>query len=88
VDKDTMEILTKIKDDVAEIKTSQKVMEKDISHHIKRTDLAEESIKLLRDDLKPIKTHVDQMNGGLKLLGAVSLVLGIVATALKLFGII
>lgn len=79
------EILTKIKDDIAEIKTSQKVMEKDIAHHIYRTDLAEQSISLLRDDMKPIKKHVAMLEGGLKLLGIVSLLAAITVSMLKIF---
>jgi hypothetical protein len=38
-----------------------------IEHHIKRTDVAEENIILLRADLKPIQKHVDFVNAFLKI---------------------
>lgn len=73
--------------EIAEIK-------RDLAHHIRRTDLAEENLKLIRQEaahqnqslsasIQPIKRHVAMMEGALKLLG----VLSIVFTILKLIGI-
>jgi hypothetical protein len=78
-------IFEEIRRDISEIKTSQKVMERDVAHHIKRTELAEENIKLLRQDLKPVEDHISMMNGSLKLLGVLSILVAIVTGVSKLF---
>ena len=79
------ESIEEIKKDIGEIKTSQKVMERDIAHHIKRTDIAEENLKLLRGDLRPVEDHVAMMNGALKFLGIVSVLVAIVSGIFKIF---
>jgi hypothetical protein len=79
----------------AEMKVHIAEIRKDLAHHIRRTDLAEESIKLLRqeaaadtaaqaNDIKPVKKHVAMMEGALKLLGIVAVVVGIVASVIKI----
>lgn len=80
------EFFQKLRDDIADIKTSQKVMERDIAHHIKRTELAEEAIRLVREEIKPVKKHVVMMEGALKLLGVLSVGIGIVVSIAKLLG--
>lgn len=77
------EILNKIKDDINDIKTSQQLMAKDIAHHIKRTDLAEENLTLLRKEIEPLKKHVTMAEGAIKFIGIVSTVLGIIVLILK-----
>lgn len=49
-----------------------------LAEHMRRTRLVEEQ-------LAPVKKHVAQMDGALKLLGVLSLLAGLVATAAKLF---
>ena len=39
---------------------------KDLKYHIKRTDLLEDSVGLLRKDVNPIATHVDRIQFALK----------------------
>ena len=63
--------ILEIKDDIAEIKL-------DLRYHVKRTDLAEENLKILRSELKPVEKHVEQMQGALNLVKIVSVVLGVV----------
>jgi flagellin-like hook-associated protein FlgL len=55
-----------------------------LEHHIERTALAEENIKLIRSELKPVYKHIHMVEGALKLLGLISAVLGV----LKLLSII
>lgn len=50
-----------------------------LEEHMKRTEMNEEAIELLREELKPVRTHVNHVEGGIKLIGLVSLILGVVA---------
>lgn len=77
--------LREIQRDVAEVKLSQVRMEADVAYHIRRTTLAEESIEHLRTDVKPISQHVIMMEGALRLVKIVSLVLGLAAAAWAFF---
>lgn len=52
--------------------------EASLSEHIRRTEL-------LEDDLKPVKAHVAQVNGAMKFIGLLSLVLGIIAAIAQFF---
>ena len=66
--------------DIAEIKVS-------LEYHIKRTDLLEDAVALAKQqlelDLSPIKSHINTINIVLKLLGGLSLLLGIAAGIFK-----
>lgn len=60
--------------------TIEKVLikqELNLEIHIKRTNLLEESVELLRQDLRPVERHVDYIHGALKFIGIVSLIVGI-----------
>lgn len=70
--------LDKIAEDVAEIKTDIALIKKDLAYHIKRTDLLEEIVRFVRD-------HVTRVDGALKLLGLLALIVSIVGGAVKLF---
>ncbi len=67
----------KLAEDIAEIKA-------DLKHHIRRTELAEESIQILRDEIKPIQRHAAQVEGVFKFLGVFSLVAGIAAAIVQI----
>lgn len=58
--------------------------EANIEHHVKRTDLAEENMKLFRQEMVPVKRHVDYMNGALKLIGVVGTLVALVAAAIQI----
>lgn len=58
--------------------------EVNLDNHIRRTDLAEESISLIRDEIKPIKKHIHMMEGALKLIGVLSLVVGLLYGVVRL----
>ena len=56
------EKLDKIQEDVTDIKISIVEIQKDINYHIMRTDLAEENLNVLKQEVQPIKLHVDRVN--------------------------
>ena len=49
-----------------------------LEEHMRRRQLAEEAIDILRRELKPVQTHVARVDGGLKLLGILSVVLAVI----------
>lgn len=53
--------------------------------HIRRTEIAEDAIKDLRTDLKPVESHVSLMNGIFKAMSALGIITGLVIGAIKLF---
>ena len=68
------EKLDKLTDDIVDVKVILAKQEENIKHHIKRTDLLEENVEILRDemrkDLRPIKKHVQSVGNLLKFVGA------------------
>lgn len=64
------EKLDKIKDDQAEIRRVQAEQAKDITHHIKRTDLLETQIEDIADKVEPLKEHLARLKGVAWFLGA------------------
>lgn len=63
--------ILEIKEDIAEIKA-------DLFHHVKRTDIAEENLKILRAELKPVEKHVERVTGAIKLLSGILVVAAVV----------
>jgi chromosome segregation ATPase len=59
--------------------------EASLDKHIFRTEVAEKQLDILSSQIVPISKHVNQMSGALKLLGVMSLVMGIAALFKKLF---
>ena len=60
--------IDKIMEDIGEIKI-------DLATHIRRTQQNEENIALLREDFKPIKSHVTLMNNLAKIIATCAAVL-------------
>lgn len=73
---------------MTDIKVILAKQEESLRLHIYRTDLAEKNIELLRNQVKPIEDHVKYINGGLKLIGVISLVAGALISVLELFKLI
>lgn len=48
-----------------------------LKHHIYRTELAEKRLHHIEDSIDPIKSHVDYVKGGIKLLSLLAMILGI-----------
>lgn len=63
-----VETLTEIKEDIAQIRA-------DLNYHIKRTDTLEQ---LVRDELPPIKSHVDRVNFTLGSLAYIAKLAGLI----------
>lgn len=78
------EKLDKIADRLNEIDKTLVKQEGNLQKHMLRTDQNEQMIKLISDALKPVVKHVSHVEGGLKLLGVLSLIAGIVLTVSKI----
>jgi len=78
------EKLESIEREVVEIKLILVKQEENIRHHIRRTDLAEENLKELRDQIKPIERHVQHVEGALKVLGGISVFVAFVVAILEI----
>lgn len=76
----------KIAEDVTDLKTSQAVMQLDVSHHVKRSDMLEDLVGHLDEyKIQPLQKEMAQIKGGYKLLGAIGLIISIVLGILKFF---
>jgi BRCT domain type II-containing protein len=82
------EVLDKISDDVSELKVTSAKQEENIKEHIRRTEIAEENLELIRKEMQPLKEHVIVINGVLKIVGAVSVIVGSIAGIVRMFEII
>lgn len=51
--------------------------EVNLETHMRRTELAEESIQIIRSEIQPLKKHIHMVEGAFKLLGVVSLIVGL-----------
>ena len=78
--------IDKIAEELMSIKVTLHGQHISIKDHIRRTNLAEENLKLIREQIDPIEKHVLYVNGFLKGLGVVSIVLGIAALVLEIAG--
>lgn len=63
------EKLDRIEERLGSIDTTLAKQHLQLEHHIYRTGLAEENLKVLHSELKPVKAHVAQMSGAFKLFG-------------------
>jgi cob(I)alamin adenosyltransferase len=79
----TDEKLDKIVEDISEIKVTLAGQAADIKYHIKRTDLAEEHLRKLEDELKPVQKHVEQLNGILKAVGGLAVLASIIKAGIE-----
>lgn len=56
-----------------------------LENHMYRTELLEKEVSSVKLSVIPLKTHVDRIDGGLRLLGLISLVAGIFTALYQLF---
>lgn len=75
------QLILKLDDRLDSVDKTLVKQEANLSEHMRRT-------ALLEDEIKPLKKHVWMFEGGLKLLGIISLVGGLVGGLLRLFGLI
>ncbi len=70
------ESLDRIEADITNLRIITAKQEENIKEHIRRTELAEENLTLLRKEIEPLKQHVIVINGILRTIGVVSVVIG------------
>lgn len=75
--------LDRIEEQIGIINVTLAKQHEQLRFHIRRTTLLEEHLEHLRGEVKPIQRHVAIIDGGLKVLGAISAIVAFVATALK-----
>lgn len=74
----------KISEEIHDIKVVLVEQHESLKYHIKRTDLLEESVEKLREEMKPVQSHVYRLQGVLKFFGVLSLVVSIVVGVIKI----
>lgn len=86
------EKLEKMHDDIVEIKVILSANTATVEHHVKRSDIAEENINMIRKEMEPIKVHVNKVEGGLamayfvsKIIAGIATVVGVTIAALQFF---
>lgn len=77
--------IDRIDNKLEKMEVIQDKQEANLAEHLYRTELAEENIEMLRGDIKPLEKHAYMINGGLKVLGAVSLIASLVKLLTLLF---
>lgn len=75
--------LDKIVDKMHDIDKTLVKQEENLKQHMYRTELAENRLDDIDDDLKPIKAHVQRLNGVAKFIVLIGIVVGI---AIKISG--
>lgn len=68
--------LERIESDITDLKITSAKQEENIKEHIRRTELAEENLSVLRQEIEPLKQHVIAINGVLKVIGIISVIVG------------
>lgn len=79
--KNVDEKLDKIVEEIGEIKITLAEQAEQLKHHIYRSDLNEENIEILRNEVKPVLKSHERLNGVLKFFGAIAVVAGIIKAA-------
>lgn len=91
-DKEMFERIIKTQDiiakDISDMKVTQGVQQEILKEHVRRSDLNEKAIDVLKNELRPIQKHVDGLNGILRFFGFVGILATIVGTILRLFRIL
>lgn len=73
--KEINEKLDRISEDMVEMKISQVRMEADVKEHMKRTEMAEENIQILRKEFQPIKRRDELVNLSAKIISVCAAIL-------------
>lgn len=74
---DIKDVGLKTQEDISEIKITLAAHKESLDYHIRRTDLLEEQIELMRGELEPVQDHVKGIKFLAKVIGVVSLLVGI-----------
>lgn len=79
-----LEKLDRLSDDISDIKVVQGRQEENLGEHMRRTELAEENLELLRGEIKPIKSYVEHANGVFKFFGGLAILATLISGILKI----
>jgi hypothetical protein len=63
-------------EDISQLKIVSAKQEENLKEHIRRTELAEENLAMLRSEMQPLKEHVIAINGVLRIIGVLSIIIG------------
>lgn len=73
-----------IAEDITDIKVTLAKQETSLSEHMRRSLANEESLELMKENIKPLETHVQIMNFILKAMGGLSILVSIAVGLKKL----
>lgn len=76
--------LDKISEDISDLKVVVGKQEENIKEHMRRTEIAEENLALIREEIEPLKNHIVVINGVLKIVGIVAIIIGAAASVFKI----
>lgn len=74
-----------IEEKISSIDVTLAKQAKDLEHHIYRTELAEQNLDLIRQEMVPVKKHVALMDASLKIIGALSSAAMFILGVVKMF---
>lgn len=74
-----------IEEKISSIDVTLAKQAKDLEHHIYRTELAEQNLDLIRQEMVPVKKHVALMDASLKIIGALSSAAMFILGVIKMF---
>jgi predicted nucleic acid-binding Zn-ribbon protein len=78
------EKLDRVEEKISSIDVTLAKQAKDLEHHIYRTELAEENLSLIRQEMVPVKKHVALMDASLKVIGAIASIITFIVGAIKI----
>jgi len=82
------EKLEQLDQKVGNIETTIAKQEVQLENHIYRTELAEENIALLRDQIKPLETSNIQLHGIIKFFSAIGFLITMICTIVKIIHLV
>jgi len=73
--------------DISEIRVDVAKNTISLDEHMRRTDIADENIQIIRSELKPLQKHVDAVNTILKLVGFLAVATGAIIGLSQVVGL-
>lgn len=78
----------KLNEIVERIHSIERIMDRNtvsLEQHMKRTEVAEENLELLRNDVRLIEKHVIRVDGVFKFIGLLGIISTLIVSLVKLF---
>lgn len=79
------EKIDKVSDKIEIINTTLAKQHENLKEHMRRTEVAEKTLNLFKEEFKPIQVHVSRVEGGLKLIGIIGIIASIVTGSIEVF---